>query len=319
MRVGMYIDMRNPPAWQRPWNTHYGRWLEWIEEGERRGADSVWLTEHHFFDDGYLPQCWTFAAAIAARTKKVRIGSAVALLPLHTGIETAEQLAICDLISEGRMEPGFGIGYRQPEYAAFGGDFKHRYKVFAERIHEMRQLWGEEDGAQRLVTPGPVQRPVPLWAGFNGPIGARTAGRLGVGLLSLRRELLEPYLIGLEQGGHDPSTARMAGMIECFVTDDPEKAQAEIGEHAMYRWDSYNRYMYEGTKRENSPPVPGIDAMESRMQIGTVDQLTKQIKESIEGLPVTDLFVFTDYPGMPDELVARHLELTFDQLAPRLR
>ena len=206
-----------------------------------------------------------------------------------------------------------------PSMSAFRGDFKQRYRVFAERIHEIRQLWGEEEGAGRAITPLPVQRPMPLWGGFNGPMGARTAGRLGLGLLSLRRELFEHYLTGLEQGGHDPSTARVGGMIECFVTDDPERAQAEIGEHAAYRWNSYNRYMYEGTRRENIPPVIGADALASRMQLGTVEEIATRVKESVSGLPVTDLFVFSDYPGIPDELIARHLELTFGHLAPRLR
>jgi alkanesulfonate monooxygenase SsuD/methylene tetrahydromethanopterin reductase-like flavin-dependent oxidoreductase (luciferase family) len=115
----MYVDMRNPPHRRRPWASHYGRWLERIEEAERLGADAVWLTEHHFFDDGYLPQCWTLAAAIAARTHRIRIGTAVALLPLHNALEVAEQIALVDVISGGRVEPGFGVGYRKPEYSTF--------------------------------------------------------------------------------------------------------------------------------------------------------------------------------------------------------
>ena len=91
MKLGLYVDMRNAPQWQRPWSHHYGRWLERIEEAERLGAEKVWLTEHHFFDDGYLPQCWTFASAIAARTSRIRIGTAVCLLPLHASIQVAEQ------------------------------------------------------------------------------------------------------------------------------------------------------------------------------------------------------------------------------------
>jgi len=320
MRFGMYIDMRNPPRWHRPWTAHYGRWLERIEEAERLGAAAVWLAEHHFFDDGYLPQCWTFAAAIAARTSTVRIGTAVALLPLHTAIETAEQVALVDVLSGGRVEPGFGLGYRKPEYQAFGGDFRHRYKVYAERVKEMRQLWGEEPGAAKVVTPGPVQQPVPLWGGFGGPMGARTAGRLGLGLQSIRADLLGEYLMGLEQGGHDPSIARMSGPIEFFVADDPEKAWAEIREHVEFRWNSYNRYMFEGTSREASPPVVGDEgAIGGQFEIGTPEQIAAFIREATAGLPVTDMYGWSDYPGMPDELVDRHIELTFTRVAPLLK
>lgn len=320
MRLGMYVDMRNPPAWQRPWSSHYGRWLERIEEAERLGADAVWLTEHHFFDDGYLPQCWTFAAAIAARTSRLRIGTAVALLPLHPPVELAEQIAIVDIISGGRVEPGFGVGYRKPEYRAFGGDFKRRYGVYAERIGELRQLWGEVPGADRTVTPPPLQRPMPMWGGFGGPMGARTAGRLGLGLQSLDRTLYDEYRRALEAAGHEPSEARLAGQMEFFLSDDPERAWAAIGDHVVYRWASYNRYMFEGTRREADPPQYfDTEALRERFLIGTPEEVASVIKERTGGLPVTDLYSWSDYPGVPDEIVDRHLELTFSRLAPLLR
>jgi alkanesulfonate monooxygenase SsuD/methylene tetrahydromethanopterin reductase-like flavin-dependent oxidoreductase (luciferase family) len=320
MRLGMYVDMRNAPEWRRPWPAHYGRWLERMEEAERLGADAVWLTEHHFFDDGYLPQCWTFAAAIAARTSRMRIGTAVALLPLHSALELAEQIATVDVISGGRIEPGVGVGYRKPEYLAFGGDFKHRYTVFAERIRELRRWWGEEPGEARLVTPPPVQRPVPMWGGFGGPMGARTAGRLGLGLQSLDRELYDDYLEGLAHGGHDPAAARMAGSLEFFISDDPEKAWAEIKDHVVYRWNSYNRYMFEGTSREADPPQYfETAALSDRFVIGTPEEVASVIKARTDGLPVTDMYAWSDYPGMSDETIDRQLELIFTKLAPLLR
>jgi alkanesulfonate monooxygenase SsuD/methylene tetrahydromethanopterin reductase-like flavin-dependent oxidoreductase (luciferase family) len=320
MRVGMYVDMRNAPQWKRPWARHYGRWLERIEEAERLGADAVWLTEHHFFDDGYLPQCWTFAAAIAARTANIRIGTAVDLLPLHSPLELAEQIAIVDIISNGRAEPGFGVGYRRPEYVAFGGDFKHRYGVFAHRIREMRRLWGEEPGAERTVTPAPIQKPVPMWGGFGGPMGARTAGRLGLGLQSANGALWEPYKEGLAAGGHASSAARMSGQVEFFMSDDPEKAWAQIEEHVLYRWHSYNRYMFEGTRRETDPPQRfDPKAIGERFILGTPEQVATIILERTSGLPVTDIYSWSDFPGISDDLIDRHLELTFTKLAPLLR
>jgi alkanesulfonate monooxygenase SsuD/methylene tetrahydromethanopterin reductase-like flavin-dependent oxidoreductase (luciferase family) len=320
MRIGMYVDMRNAPPWHRPWPLHYGRWLERMEEAERLGADAVWLTEHHFFDDGYLSQAWTFAAAIAARTSRIRIGTAVVLLPLHPPLELAEQIALVDVLSDGRVEPGFGVGYRKPEYLAFGGNFRQRYRVFADRITDLRRLWGELPGAERTVTPGPVQRPVPLWGGFGGPMGARLAGRLGIGLLSLERDLFDEYRHGLEAGGHAPTTARVAGQVEFFVTDDPDRAWAALEEHVAYRWTSYNRYMFEGTRREADPPqFFDPKTMAARFVMGTAEQVAATIKGLTEGLPVTDLYTWSDYPGISDELIDRHLELTFTELAPLLR
>lgn len=312
--------MRNPPEWRRPATSHYGRWLERIEEAESLGAEAVWLTEHHFFDDGYLPQCWTFAASIAARTSSVRIGTAVALLPLHAAIELAEQIALVDVISDGRVEPGFGLGYRKPEYQAFGGEFKRRYTVFEERIQDLRRMWGEVPGAFRKVTPPPVQKPMPMWGGFGGPRGARLAGSLGLGLQSLRPELYPAYLEGLEQGGHDPASARLSGAVEFILTDDPERAWALVSRHAQYRWESYNRYMYEGTAREaEAPQYFDLASVKERIVIGTPERVAEVIRTLVGDLPVTDLFAWSDYPGMPDDLVDRHIELTFRELAPRLK
>ncbi len=319
MRLGMYVDLRNPPDWRRPWAEHYEKWLEIIAEGERLGAPSVWLTEHHFFDDGYLPQTLTFAAAIAARTKRIRIGTAVLLLPLHAAIEVAEQAAVVDILSNGRLDLGMGVGYRKPEFLAFAGEFKRRYGVFADRVREMRQLWGEEEGAEREITPAPVQRPLPLWFGFGGPQGARLAGRLGGGLLSLSPSLLKPYVEGLEKSGHGADTARMIGGVEYLLADDPEGAWERAKHHVAYRWDSYNRYMFEGTSQPAPPPVDVESWRETgRFLIGTPEEIASSIKQRVAGLPVEEVYVWTTFPGMPDDLVERHLELSYTRLAPLL-
>src|SRR3954468_9174984 len=122
MRVGIYTDLRNPPPWRRDWAGHYARVLDRIVEAERLGAGSVWLSEHHLFEDGYLPQPLTFAAAIAARTSRMRIGTAVLLAPLRPAGQIAEEAAIVDLVSEGRLELGLGSGYLPDEFAAYGAD-----------------------------------------------------------------------------------------------------------------------------------------------------------------------------------------------------
>ena len=114
MDVGIYLDGRNPPQWARPWPEHYARTLELVERAEALGAASVWLSEHHFFEDGYLPQPLTFAAAIAARTSTIRIGTAVLLAALRAPAQLAEEAAVVDILSNGRLDLGVGLGYRVP-------------------------------------------------------------------------------------------------------------------------------------------------------------------------------------------------------------
>jgi len=91
MRVGIFIDLRNPARWRRPTDSFHRAALDQVAYAEECGVDSVWLTEHHLFDDGYLPQPLTFAAAIAARTTRMRIGTAVLIAPLRQALDIAER------------------------------------------------------------------------------------------------------------------------------------------------------------------------------------------------------------------------------------
>ncbi len=102
--------------------------------------------------------------------------------------------------------------------------------------------------------PGPVQDPLPIWLGYQGPQGARRAGRLGTGLLSLNPALLTPYRDGLAESGYDVSAARMQGSFTTFVTEDPDGDWPVVRKHLAYQWDSYRRYMVEGT--DQPAPAP---------------------------------------------------------------
>ncbi|MFD6101399.1 LLM class flavin-dependent oxidoreductase, partial [Nocardia salmonicida] len=153
MDVGLLFDLRNPAQWQRPWADHYARTLEFCEEADLRGAGGVWFTEHHLFEDGYLPQPLTFAAAAAARTKRVRIGTAVVLPALRKPAQLAEEAALVDLISGGRLELGLGAGYRLPEYQLFDTDFSRRFARTGDNIAEIQRLWATGGITPVLPTP----------------------------------------------------------------------------------------------------------------------------------------------------------------------
>ena len=320
MEVGLYLDARNPPQWARPWPEHYARTLELVEEAERLGAASVWLSEHHFFEDGYLPQPLTFAAAIAARTRSIRIGTAVLLAALRTPAHLAEEAAMVDILSNGRLDLGVGLGYRIPEYEGFGRSFDRRFAQTAEVLREVLRLW-DEGG----VTPLPVQRPMSVWGGFFGPRGARFAGEIGAGLLAIDPALMAPYREGLAAGGHDPASARCAAVVNLVVSDDPEAAWPRIRPHLEYQWDSYNRYAVEGTGAPEPRPIdadrwiaPGRDGAPPRFGVFTPDDAVAHIRALTDGLPVTQVYLWASIAGMPDDLVERHVTLACTELRARL-
>src|SRR5439155_23522016 len=102
MDVGLYFDLRaRPELAQDPART-YGFILEACEEADRSGIHEAWFTEHHSWADGYLPQPLTFAAAAAARTRKLRVGTSIVQAPLRQAIQIAEEAAVVDLVSQGR-------------------------------------------------------------------------------------------------------------------------------------------------------------------------------------------------------------------------
>jgi alkanesulfonate monooxygenase SsuD/methylene tetrahydromethanopterin reductase-like flavin-dependent oxidoreductase (luciferase family) len=321
MNVGVYFDLRNPPAWATDTSRLYGFTLEMCEEADALGCHSIWLSEHHLFDDGYLPQPLTFAAAVAARTRHARIGTAILIAPLVHPAHLAEQCVTVDLLSAGRLELGLGAGYRIPEFELFGADIGRRYTTTDGRVQELRTLW-------QTVTPRPAQDRIPIWMGYQGPKGARRAGLLGEGLLSMDARLWEPYRAGLVEGGHDPSVVgRMAGGMNGWVTNDPEEDWPLVSRHVAAQIDSYRRHMVEGTDHPMPRPVDP-DAMRSREQsrgpldtivYGTPQEVAASLRAKAAGAPVETVFLWASIAGMPEDVVARNVRTICTDLAPLLR
>jgi alkanesulfonate monooxygenase SsuD/methylene tetrahydromethanopterin reductase-like flavin-dependent oxidoreductase (luciferase family) len=319
MELGIYFDLRNPARWRRPWPDVYARCLDICSGAEELRVSSVWLSEHHLFADGYLPQPLTLAAAIAARTRRVRIGTAVLLAPLRTAVTIAEEAAIVDILSRGRLELGLGAGYRHPEFDLFGSPMSDRHQATDRRVVELRRIWSEGK-----VTPPPVQDPIPLWLGYQGPQGARRAGRLGVGLLSLRPGLSEPYLAGLQEGGHPIEAARMGGVVRGIVAYDPEATWSRVRDHAAYQWDSYAAYAVEGTEQGVPHPIEPDSLRHSqpgglpRFAVMTPAQMAALIRSYVGDRPVRHVFFWADLAGIPEDIVEDHVKLIGTSLSGML-
>jgi alkanesulfonate monooxygenase SsuD/methylene tetrahydromethanopterin reductase-like flavin-dependent oxidoreductase (luciferase family) len=321
MELGLFFDLRNPPGWRVDDTRLYGFTLEAIEEAERLGLHSIWVTEHHLFEDNYLPQPLTFLAAAAARTKRLRLGTAILLSALRPAVQIAEEAAIVDIISGGRLEVGLGAGYRIPEYALFNADFEARFRTNDSRARELRAIW-----AEGKVTPGPVQKRLPLWIGYQTPKGARRAGRMGERLLCPNGALWESYREGLVEGGHDPATGHMGGLIQGWVSDDPERDWAVIGRHLAYQTDTYKSYGVEGTGRPPPPPVdveklraaPSSAGMAAFM-LATPEQAAPLIRAHTGDAPVKHVHMWASIAGLPERMVMDNIRTLATRLAPLLK
>ena len=193
--------------------------LEQIERSEALGYDSIWVSEHHFTEDGYLPSGLLFLAAVAARTRRVRLGTLVLLLPLHHPLRVAEDAAVLDLISGGRVDLGVAAGYRAEELRAFGVAAKERGKRMEESLSILQSAWRQEafsfEGEYFQledvnVTPKPLQQPFPLYMGGGSKAAMRRAARFGCHLLPPpSKELIEAYHQELEKHGRSPKNYRI--------------------------------------------------------------------------------------------------------------
>jgi alkanesulfonate monooxygenase SsuD/methylene tetrahydromethanopterin reductase-like flavin-dependent oxidoreductase (luciferase family) len=307
LKVGLFVDGRNPSQWQRPWREHYARLVAIAAEADELGADCIWLTEHHGFDDGYLTQPLVLAAAIAARTRRTRIGTAVTLAPIRHPRHLAEEAVVVDLLSDGRLELGIGAGYVSSEFEMFGVDPATRFADLDAVYTKLRELFDDPG-----FSPAPAQTPLPVWLGYQQPVGARKAGRFGAPLLSIRRSVAAAYLEGLTEGGHDLSTARLAGDVDIIVADDPEAAYERIAPHFLHQLNSYNA-------AGGRPLVTAEDLGDRRgegrarvaifLQVLTVDEAIADVRKRVEGLPVDHVYTWSTVAEMPDDLAARHREL----------
>lgn len=301
MRLGLCYDLRNPGA-ARPWARVYAAALDRIAWADDEGIGAIWVTEHHGFADGYLPAPLTFCAAIAARTRRARIGTAVAISPLMPAAALAEQAAVVDIVSDGRLELGLGAGWRAAELPAFGADYARRYQALEETVRALPGLW---DSGR--VTPAPVQRPLPVWVGARGPRGARLAGRTGAGLLWIDPDLMPPYLAGLAESD-PPALPRVGGLANIFLADDPSQVWGVIRESGRRNRASY----------EDAGGAAGRAAAVPTLHVYTPASAAAYIIRLCAGMPVTDVFCFGDIGGLPHDLVDRHTELAVRELAPLL-
>src|SRR6266487_1699985 len=120
LSFGLWYDFRNPERWRQSWPRLYQETIEQAAWAESLGFGSIWLSEHHFTDDGYMPSLFPMLAALAMRTTRVRLGTAVLLAPLHHPLRLAEDAAVVDVLSGGRLDQGVAPGYRAREFALLG-------------------------------------------------------------------------------------------------------------------------------------------------------------------------------------------------------
>jgi len=331
MRFGVWYHVRNPERWHQPADLLYAQTLDQISRAEALGFDSAWVSEHHFTEDGYLPSTLLFLAAVAARTRQMRLGTLVLLLPLHDPLRVAEDAAVLDLISGGRLDLGIAAGYRTEEFEVFGVPHRERGRRMDQAIPILQGAWADgpfsfqgpdfqHDGVN--VTPKPLQRPgPPLWMGGQSRAAIRRAARFGCHLLpssTTEFDIRATYDDALREFGRDPAQYRIKTFRPLFCADDPERAWDELKEHYLYQHNLYRKW-YREAGDSSAPDLTSADQLPRQNYIvGTPDECAAAIRALHAEMPFEEFIFWTHPPGFPVERAMPSLELFRQKVVPQL-
>ncbi|MEQ8660742.1 MAG: LLM class flavin-dependent oxidoreductase [Gammaproteobacteria bacterium] len=328
---GLWYSFRNPAAWQVDYGDLYADHLRQIAWAESIGYDDVWLTEHHFCADGHAPSILPLAAAVAATTTRIRIGTGVLLLPLHHAVRVAEDGATVDILSRGRFELGVGIGYRPQEFAALGVATRDRAGLIDEGLEVIRRLWSGAPARfaghhytldDVTLTPRPLQRPrPPLWVGGFAPAAARRAARLGDGYIGTGDMVAQSRIYREECARLGVARPRLAGgHFWLIVARDPARTFAAVAPHVMYQVATYNQWLAEA----GQALFPAIDNPAQLGELGILRCVTPQeavdhIGAYAEATAIERYYTWTVPPGYPVARMDEHLALFAQEVMPHFR
>ncbi len=334
LKFGLYYDFRNPKQWHRPITDIYGEIFEQIVWADQAGFDNVWISEHHLVEDDYTPSVLPIAAAIAAKTRNIRIGSAVMDLPLHNPIRVAEDAATVDVISNGRFELGVGVGYRVEEFESFGIPKVERGRRTTEALEIIRCLLDGDTVTYRghyytvqnaKLAPSSVQRPrLPIWAGGFTPASAQRAAKFADGFLAVAGpspDLFQQYVSALKALGKSTNDLLLAGGPFWLIpSSDPEKTWNEAAPHVLYQMNIYAEWL----EKSGMPILPHLRDVSHLKEAGLlnvvdVDTCIATIKGFASSVPLTHFYAFTLPPGLPASWVQPHLELFASKVIPVFR
>ncbi len=321
--LNIRYDFRCPDVCPVPVDELYRTAIEQVVWADELGFASVTLSEHHGSDDGYLPSLVAMAAAIAARTENIHIMLAALIAPMHDPLRVAEDLAVLDRISKGRISVVVAAGYVPSEFAMFGRQMQDRVALTVEMVETLKAAWTGEPfefrGRTVRVTPTPYQQPRPMiWLGGSGEKAARRAARIADGFLPTMPEFWDHYRDEVvKQGRPDPGPATSGGVGYLHITHDPDTTWAEVAPHALHEMNAYGRWAAESGAATGYEPVSDPDTLRA---MGLHQLVTPaEAIETIREMGAMDAVMFHPLMGGLDPALSwKNLHLFQTEVLPHL-
>ena len=333
--------IRTLPGKPYPLPDLYREHLEEAVLAEELGFDCVWVSEHHFSPDCWNPSPFTFLGAVAARTVRVRIGTYVLLLPLHNPVRVAEDVAVLDNISGGRVDLGVGVGSSPEEFRTFGIPIENRLGRTFEALRIIERCFSGEEFSHAgkyynfpdiHLTTRPVQRPgPPILVAAMGEQSVAWTARRGYGMAAGAGRGHNKYLEALRANGHDPATRDIASVpIRVHVAESREEAwdEVEAGLHQVLHFYRTHGKPAAGSRGVEPlgalPPlgefrdVPEIGHGGQPFAVGTPDEVMRAL-EAYRGRQLTHLSLNLHQPGQDGASVRRSMRLFAREIMPVIK
>ncbi|CAI1631775.1 Limonene 1,2-monooxygenase [Serratia grimesii] len=324
-RLGFFTRLLDQGSAQQ----RYRLATEQIAHAERAGFDSAWVAQHHFHEDeGGLPSPLVFLAQVAARTRHIRLGTGVITLPMESAIRVAEDTAVLDLLSDGRLEVGIAAGGTPSSFSAFGFDAQQRHAVFTDNFNILLRAWRGEalgDETNRLYPAAP-QLADRVWQATFSVEGGERAGRAGDGLMlsrtqprpadtpdlpldELQNPIIDAYLAALPPG----IAPRIMGSRTALVTDNGQLAR-DFAAQGLGR--GLERLRASGHRPSDESLDGLIRAFD--VHLGSPDQVIASLQKDSALARVTDLAFQVHSIDPPHAHILRSIELIARHVAPEL-
>jgi natural product biosynthesis luciferase-like monooxygenase protein len=337
LKFGLLYLPTYVPELDGPVGVFYDRMLEQIARADELGYHSVWLTEHHFdVYGGTVPNPAVLGAVVARTTRRIRVGTAVTVLPMHNPLLVAEDFAMLDVLSNGRLDMGIGRGSVGAEYREFGISNEDSASTLAEAADLLLKAWSQERFSHHgqhyaydniSLVPRPIQQPhPPIYVGASRTAETFTwTGAQGFHLMVLPymfppeylQERIGLYFDALRQAGHDPKRMDIMAKFHVFVAESREEASRLAGP----AYDNYQRIARNRSGREHKAYWrDGLEWDEEvqRFNIiaGTPEDCIERIRYWREQLGLTHIGGTFHFGGLAQDATLRSIELFAREVAP---
>jgi alkanesulfonate monooxygenase SsuD/methylene tetrahydromethanopterin reductase-like flavin-dependent oxidoreductase (luciferase family) len=317
--------------------------LEQAVTAEQLGFDTVWLAEHHFSNYGTIPNPLHFAVKVADRTRSIRIGTAVLVIPFYHALRLAEDIALVDILTGGRLVVGVGRGYQKYEFDRFDRSLNDSRTLFNENMEIVYRALTQPsfsfsgahyDIPETSLQLRPLQQPHPeIWVAASSQDSidwtvdhdCALIISAGINPLDLARKVRATYNASLRRAGRSAADARFGLQRYVYVTDDPADARSAV-EQALYTARIADRYRSATERITNGiaeaaplPSEPSPDELLERLIVGAPEVCIEKLQQDVDTFRPTHLTFFAGFGSLSQDRILRSMRRLAENVLPHIR